>query len=406
MNFCPSCGEGLQPGQNFCRGCGYNLQARYGPQPLQQGLSPSFPIYGMDTKDVYLIDDDGLVRVWSLARLVVLPVLFAVGLAELISTFFASISPTTLGIALVLVIAPIFGEYRNRRLSRLFSLPRWELLLRKGAVSTPWSNINQMTVKGRTLSFTTAKRWTTIRLDKSDIPPLSGKASAMLGPRFVVIPDNTRLRLSPQRKFLLLTLALFALGQVILVWASVSPFFTGEQEHYSTIYSSMQQSLRTASIVQQFGAIFFNNVQVASIGLIPGIGPLELSVASYNTGRVIQVIATQNTVSPSYLLFVLFALPHSWIEELSYPLAEALGLYAVLEWRRQSYTEFSNWRTRASTKISLGFVIIALVLATAALLEVTEPHLGYAGLLLWGPVLIGGAYAYIRFKSRIAAALS
>jgi len=308
-----------------------------------------------------------------------------------------------LSVVFSLIIAPIIGEVRARRLAGLVRLSYEELASKAGVQAIPWSSIELMRVGGRKLVFKTGSGWVSSTIETSDAERLGNRAPSILGERFAKTPEQPS-HFSPLTKFLLLTAIILAVSELTLAAASLSPFFAGEQGHYTTIYNSTEASLGS-TFYQQWWSVFQNNIQVALYGFVPGLGSFFLAFASYNTGRIIQVIGVLNHVSPSDILFVLYVLPHTWVEELSYPLAAALGYYSFT-WRHQSYAEFSNWKTRASTKVTLGFAIVALILAIAATLEVSEPSLGLGALLLWVPVLMGAIYAFMKLRSRIAAALS
>jgi hypothetical protein len=373
------------------------------PQPAPT-TSLTNPVYGMHIENLYVIDDQDLLKVGTRFSLTVLPFIIGAVLALIVVITLGFGSWDSMSVAMILILLPVFGTYRALRLRKLVSLPRETLLSTKKVQQIPWSSIQNMIVKGKTLTFKLAHNWTSVTIDKSDVERLSAKASATLGPAFASIPEVPS-QFSPARRFLLLTLGLFVLTQALTIGASLAPFFAGEQDRYLSLYNTVRQSVGTASIFQQWAAIYFNNVQIALASFVPGFGFLTLGLSSYNTGRVIQAAAIYFNLTPTTFLVNLYLFPHSWVEELSYPLAGALGLYA-LTWRKQSYAEFSNWKTRASTKVSFAFAVVAIVLAIAALLEVTEPHLGLAALLLWGPVVVVGVYFYSRFKSKLVVALS
>jgi hypothetical protein len=414
LPFCPRCGKEVLVTDRFCLSCGQSLErvsqtldpsTTYATAPAQPP-TPMAPVYGMDMRGAYIFDEEGVVRVGANLVVMVLPFILALVLAGIVSTLTDPSTFLSLTVVFTLIALPLFDEWRSRRLRRIFAHPRAELTQLRAAISTPWSTVVQMNLKGRTLQFVSQRSWASITLDENAGAPISAKASATLGPRFFQAPERTGFRFTPARKFLVLTLAFFAIAMVLTIWASVSPFFAGEQARYTTIYNSTEAGIRGAPVLQQYQEIFVNNVQVALMSLVPGFGFLLNSFASYNTGRIIQVIAIDNSVPPSYLLFVLFVLPHSWVEELAYPLAEALGIFALIQWRKQSYSEFTNWRTRGSTKLALGFVAVAVVLALADALEVSEPGLRFGALALWAPVAVGVALVYFGLRSRISKALA
>ena len=357
----------------------------------------------MNTGNLYLIGDEGMLRVGTIFPLVAAPIILGVVIGLLVVIFSEFSNWIALSVVITLILGPIFGEYRARHLTRLARLGHDELASRKGALAVPWSSVEHMRLEGRRLTFRLARGWISATIERADAERLGQKASSVLGGKFAEIPKGPP-RFSRATKFLLLTAVLFLITEGITLAASLIPFFSGEQTHYTNLYNSVRQSLGP-TIFQQWSAIFLNNVQVALTSFVPGFGSLVLGLSSYNTGRVIQAAAIYFNVSPTYFLIILFILPHTWVEEVSYPLAGALGFYAFT-WRHQSFAEFSSWKTRASTKITLGFTSIAFLLAVAAALEVTEPDLGIGALLLWGPVALVGIYAYLKLKSRIAAAFS
>jgi Stage II sporulation protein M len=359
----------------------------------------------MAGRRAYLIDDDGFLGITTRFWLDLLLAIAIIVVVEFVPVVYTSVNPIAAIVAGIVLLLPFVDEYRSRRLRRSMDVPKSDLTSKQRASTIPWSLVDRISLRGRTLRLTTSKSKIKIVLDRDDLPAIRTKAAAVLGPKFSETPDRPVIGLSPIAKFALLTLVLFALSQAIIIWASFSPFFAGEQARYSTAYNSMEQSIRNASVLQQFVAIFFNNVQVALLGVIPGLGSILNSLADYNTGRVIQIIALQNGISASAVLSLLYAFPHTWVEELSYPLAGALGLYAVFHWRRQSYAEFCSWKRRNTTKIAVGFIAVALVLAFAAFLEVTEPLIGSDASLLWPLVALCVVIVYSKLKSGIAGAL-
>jgi hypothetical protein len=351
----------------------------------------------MDATQLFVLDDEGVMNIGSGTWMLFLAVVGAFVFAVAMATAFPDLIVLPTAIALVLILMPLINEFRHRRLESLLHLPRADLLTSKGKAPIPWESVSSMSIKGKTLRYEVGWKRYTMAIEASDIPSLNAKAASTLGARFSLLPEKRML--SNPMKFLILALSLFVLTQVVLVAASVTPFLPGEEARYSVVLNSTRASISGVPITEEFGLIFLNNVQVALLSLVPGFGFLALSASSYNTGRVIQVIALQDGVSPSYLLSFLYLLPHSWVEELCYPLAGALGVYGLLEWRRMTYKEFSVWWKRE--RLSLGFAVIAVMLAVAAALEVAEPQMGPFALYLWAPVLLGGAYLFVRFRSSL-----
>ena len=401
MPYCPRCGKEVLASDQFCLNCGQSLERLYNqpePTPSPQ-LAP--PVPAMNTSNLYLIGEQGLLKIGTWFPIIAV----TIGLGTFLGLTLAIISGlngVSLSVVISLIIAPIIGEVRARRLAGLAKLS-YDELAKAGISTIPWPSIEVMRVTGRKLAFKTDRGWVSSTVETADAERLGNRVPSILGEKFARTPEQPP-RLSPLTKFLLLTLVILVASELILAAASLSPFLVGEQSHYTTLYNNTEASLGS-TVYQQWWSIFQNNVQVALYGFVPALGSFFLAFSSYNTGRIIQVIGVLNHVSPSAVLFVLFIFPHTWVEELSYPLAAALGYYSFT-WRHQSYAEFSNWKTRASTKVTLGFAVVALILAIAATLEVSEPSLGLGALLLWVPVLVGAFYAFVKLRSRIAAALS
>jgi len=397
MEYCPSCGAQIAADQNFCSRCGYDIRGRAETVAPAQQATLAAPVYGMDLTKLFVLDEDGVTSigtaVWADFALVVGVIAF---LAAMVIAF-PDIPLIPAVIALSLLLLPVANKLRHVRLKKLLSLPRTDLLRRRGVSTTPWESLSAMRIKGKTLKYEVGWKQQTMAIERADVPALSAKAAHALGAKFSLQPE--RKALSNHMKFVILALSLFVATQIILIAASVAPFFPGEQAHYIVVVNSTRASINGTTPLTQFGIIYANNVQVTLMSLVPGYGLILLSFASYNTGRAIQVIAFQNGVSPSDVLLVLYLLPHSWVEEVCYPLADALGLYALIEWRRMSFRDFSVWWRR--DRLTLGFGMIAGLLALAAVLEVTEPSAGQFVLFLWAPVFLAAAYLYTRFWPRL-----
>jgi hypothetical protein len=411
MPYCPKCGKEVLATDQFCLNCGQSLERLSShvesPSPPDAQLVPAVP--AMDTSNLYLIGDEGILKIGTMFPLVAVSIILGAAVGLLVQIFTDFGNWVAISVVLTLLVAPIICAFRARRLSTLTSLSHQELSMKQGVRTIPWSSIQSMRIKGKRLSFRTVSGWFSATIDRADASRLGQKAASMLGGNFAEVSEDPP-RFSPITKFFLLTAAIFILTEGITIAASLTPFFAGEQGRYTSFYNNVESGLGT-TLYQQWITIFLNNVEVALTSFVPAYGSIILGFASYNTGRIVQVIAIHYSttlhynVSPSAILVALYILPHSWVEEVSYPLAGALGFY-MFTWRHQSYAEFSSWKTRASTKVAMGFVFIALILAFAALLEVVEGALQIGALLLWVPVVLGSIYAYLRFKPQLAAYLS
>ena len=253
---------------------------------------------------------------------------------------------------------------------------------------------------GRTLWFTSLnpQRKMSISFDRNDAP-LVERSLTSWGVRYS--PRSLRL---PQALTRLSTLALilFLASQLILILAAVLPFFPGEEQMYNTILNSTRSQVAGATFTEAFKAIFVNNLQVAWGGILPVLGQLSFGLASYNTGRVIQVIAISDNYPPAVVLITLYLLPHTWVEESAYPLATAAGLLAITTWRSVSPGEFAHRVNWGSWKLVIAMGGVALILIAAGLIETAGLYLGTGELLLWIPVGIVAFFmvTWIRTRKR------
>jgi uncharacterized membrane protein SpoIIM required for sporulation len=254
---------------------------------------------------------------------------------------------------------------------------------------TPWWSIQMVDWNGKTLWFTSAspRRKLSITFDRGDAP-LVERTLDSWSVRYSWRSPRTPPSLA---KFSTLALLLFITGQVILVLAATLPFFPGEEQLYTTILNNTQNQIAGTTFIGEFRAIFLNNIQVALGGAIPFLGTLTYGVASYNTGRVVQVIALthQPTPVPPYAILVsLYLLPHTWVEESAYPIATIAGVLALTKWRSVSPGDFSRRLNRGSTKFVLALGGAAVILVVAGFFEVLATYLSYGVVLLWVPLAV------------------
>jgi len=248
----------------------------------------------------------------------------------------------------------------------------------------PWTSLRMADWNGRTLWFTSVSppRKMSITFDRDDAP-LVERTLASWGVRYSSRSPRLPRALT---RYSTLALTLFLLSQLILILAAVLPFFPGEQQMYTTILNTTTSEVKGATFIEAFKAIFVNNLQVAWGGMLPVLGQLSFGLASYNTGRVIQVIAISDNYSPQVVLFTLYLLPHTWVEESAYPLATAAGLLAVTTWRSVSPGEFVHRADWGSWKLAFTMGGVALILVAACLIETAGLYLGIWELVLWIPV--------------------
>jgi len=377
------------------------LEARSALPGAQQTSGQYLHLLGLSALNAYYMDRRGLTSVqlvsdFAAIALAAITFLFAVGVKLLLS----NLSFYGIGMVWLLVSYPFYDELRYRKLSKLEGARLDEIEATRGSRTIAWDSITRAVLGGRTLSVYRGGRRLQARLkllvedDKRQAAILTLESN--LGGR-LVRPKTHRtlayvLRPGP------LVAIIFLISQAILVTAAVAPFFSGEQELYTTLWNSQRQTFQEASLFSQYLSIFSNNLGVALSGTVPAFGQFFLLVASYNTGRVIQVISIQASLPPQDVVTILYLSPHSFLEELSYPLFSVLWIYYWSRGDRYTIHELAIRRRRNSVKVLVILAEFTLLLAVAALFEVAEPLLGLGGLLLWIPVGAGAVYLFRRSR--------
>lgn len=387
MNYCPKCGAQLKSGQNFCTNCGQDVKE---PSPPDQGqlLPATTPTRGLGRNNIVFLTREGILG----AKLRSDFLLFvAVALPPFVLTLaYYFIQTGALAVYVVVWIAAsglLYDEFRWRGLRTLEGRSPEELETRSGSWKIPWQSIRMADWNGRTLWFSSSnpKRKLSVTFDQADAPLVEG-GLASWGIRYSWRGPRLPRTLT---RFWTLAFVLFVTSQVILILAAVLPFFPGEEQMYNTILNNTRPEVTNVSFLEAFKAIYLNNIQVAWGGVLPVLGQLSFGLASYNTGRVIQVIAIGGNVPPSIVLVTLYLFPHTWIEESAYPIATAAGLFAVTKWRSVAPGEFAEWANRGSSKLALAMGGVALILLAAGLVETTGLYIGLGEVVFWVPVAIG-----------------
>ena len=385
MNYCPRCGTELGVGQNFCSSCG--LDVRESSKPEEQVPLAATELHGLSSNSVVYVAQEGLLgaRIRSdlgLFLAVTLP------LPPLVLLYYIIQAGALVVYVAVWIAASslLYDELRWRGVRNLEgNTPgnphaRWDWRV-------PWHSIRMADWNGRTLWFssTDPKIKASVTFDKKDAPLVEqglaswGVRHARKGPR---LPSSLT-------SFWALVLLLFAVSQLILILAAVLPFFPGEAQTYNTILNGTRSEVTGVSFLGAFKAIYVNNLQVAWGGTIPVLGQLSFGLASYNTGRVIQVIAIGDHTTSAVILITLYIFPHTWVEESAYPIATVAGLFAATEWRSVSPGEFTRWVNRGSSKLTMAMGGAALILLAAGLIETTGLYLGLGEVVFWVPIILG-----------------
>jgi len=397
LNYCPRCGAPLGIGQNFCRNCGFDVREQ--TQAEQPQLQTAAPIRGLGSNAVVYLTQEGLhgIEIRSdgalfLSFLLPFPLLVAV---YYVIQAGALAVYATAWIALSFLL---YDELRWRGARKLNGLPPPDQIKRESWLA-PWHSIRMADWNGRTLWFTSTDphRKLSVTFDR-DNAPLVERSLASWGVRYSWRPPRLPRTLT---QFWTLALIVFVISQIILILAATLPFFPGEKQMYTTVLNGTRSQVTGATFVDAFRTIYINNIQVAVGGTLPVIGQLSFGLASYNTGRVLQVIAlsAHPPVPPPVVLLTLYLLPHTWIEESAYPIATIAGLLAITKWRSVAPNEFTDRRNWGSTKLALTMGGVALILLAAGLVETTGLFIGFGEIFLWAPVAVG-YYLFVTWNRR------
>ena len=384
MNYCPDCGAPLGVGQKFCRNCGLDIEGSPSDQIQEQ---PAVLVRGLGRNTVVHLTPEGIacaeIRSPVLLSLAVLTPLVV------LSAFYYEIQAGALAVYIMIWVASSALLYDELRWWGVRSLgnevPTPESKRRTWVV--PWRSIQLADWNGKTLWLTAAnsRRRLSATFDR-ECAPLVERTLRSWNVQFSWKPPRFPPRLT---RFSTLVLSLFVTGQAILILAAVLPFFPGEEQLYTTIANQTRNQLASTTFAGEFQAIFFNNIQVALGGAIPFLGALTYGIANYNTGRALQAIAITSqpySVPPYAALIALYLLPHTWVEELAYPVATVAGILAFTKWRTVSPREFNRKLSWGSTKLIMALVGAAAILVAAGLIETLTTFVGYAILALWAPL--------------------
>ncbi len=384
-SYCPDCGRPSLQGESYCTQCGFDLKSRAGAE-APQGL-PSAPLArGLTRNSLVYLTHEGLrgFKVRSDGMLTL--ALFLPFLLIATSYFFLRAAPVLYLTVWIAGAGILYDELRWRGLRGLMRRSFEDLHANVHSWLVPWGSLRMADWNGRTLWFSSANpQMKASATFDAEVGQSVERTLAAKGVRYAWRAPRLPPRLT---QYWTLVALLFIVAQAIMILAATLPFFPGEQQMYTTILNNTTSQVAGASALGKLSAIYLNNIQVAWGGAVPYLGALSFAAASYNTGRVIQVIAIGDQVSSSIVLISLYILPHTWVEELSYPLATIAGVLSVTRWRSVSPVGFARRLNWGSTRLVLALGAAALTLLFADVLEVLTTYLRFAGVILWVPVAL------------------
>ncbi len=390
MPFCTHCGKEVLATDLYCWNCGGDVRA-LAMEGQVQAMPANSVVKGLGRNAMVYLTQHGLAGT-KIRSDFVLFLAFALPAPVLFSYYALTLNGPLVVYATIWLAASTFlyDELRGRGIKNLEGFDPGAPNPGHSTWTIPWRSIRMADWNGRTLWFSSAdpSKKGSVTFDKSDAPIVE-RTLASYGIRYSWRPPRLPQRISG---FWSLTVIFFVASQAIMILAATQPFFPGERLTYTTVLNNTQSQIVGTTFLGELREIYFNNLQVAIGGALPFLGTLTFAVASYNTGRVIQVIAIGENVSPGVVLLTLYLLPHTWVEELSYPMATVAGLLAVTKWNSVSPGDFARRRYRPSGKYLTALGGVAAMLMLAGLLETTTTYLHFLALALWVPLM---ALAYL-----------
>jgi hypothetical protein len=169
---------------------------------------------------------------------------------------------------------------------------------------------------------------------------------------------------------------IFALEVIASIAIPGLPFLLGEQASFGARYQQLQSSLSGLSSYSLFLHIFLNNEEVALSNIVPAVGILTFLAATYNTARVVEVIALSRNLNPLLYSLSFFAYPHTWVELSAYAVAVFFSIH-IAGYFDVTKEDRPTWGGFVLELIAMVLIVSSILLVAAAF-EVSESILGGA----------------------------
>lgn len=186
-----------------------------------------------------------------------------------------------------------------------------------------------------------------------------------------------------ERKRAILVSLVFLVELAIFVVGLVTPLGQSAQQSIANQTSSQFQFANTATPVELVGFIFFHNLAIALLEMIPVFGAVFFLISIYTTGLATQAIVGSQGL-PGTTGLILFLFPYSLVELSAYAIAAGSGTMLLVSLVRRRFT------TELKVFVLEGMVVGG-VLVTAATMETITKYSVIAGLALWVPTLLAMA---------------
>ena len=206
----------------------------------------------------------------------------------------------------------------------------------------------------------------------------------------VVEPEQNA---GPEREILLrwrliAFLAALAIELAIYFGAMVFPIDPVQQKALLDTANQISNSTVGQAPVGVFSAISANNLRVALLEAVPGVGAFLFVISSFTTGQVIQVLSLSSSLPGIVYGMLLLFFPFAIVELSAYAMAVSSGTMVILAWRKKSLRrEMRVFGLEVAGVI--GVVLVAAAMETAV---IVDPFVGFA---LWLPTALAIAAAAV-----------
>ncbi|MEM0321958.1 MAG: stage II sporulation protein M [Thermoprotei archaeon] len=189
-----------------------------------------------------------------------------------------------------------------------------------------------------------------------------------------------------------LMVVVFIVELALLLAFSALPM---SQAQYQAIVNSSSYSqlsrVRSEPLILRSASIFENNYLLASLEILPVIGPAIFVYTTYSTARVLVALGyTQSVPGPLLFLNIMF-FPHSWIELPAYAISATQSILLVYSGiKKRFYQELA--------RTIVVWLFVGLELFVAAIIEssiIALEQQGALSLILWLPTL---AIFYLSYR--------
>jgi uncharacterized membrane protein SpoIIM required for sporulation len=174
----------------------------------------------------------------------------------------------------------------------------------------------------------------------------------------------------------------FGIELLIFFGAMLIPISASQQQQLVNQANNLLGPASNQGSLQLFASILDNNLRVALLEMIPGIGAALFGASMFTTGQVVQALAISNNAPGPLLGLLLFFFPFAIIELSAYAIAVASGTLLIVAWRRKKLRQ-----ELGAFMLEVSVVVFALILAAA--METVGIVSPAEGLALWLPTAVG-----------------